>query len=166
MMSQDFSDFNFHLSPTLQWKWRFQDFRITNVGPQPDGSFRVTFAPKFSALFPIVSLVMPTRGPLILISSLRLGCISSIIAAGNALGKTYKDGEVIVKEQALSCLEPVIVHRRVLIDVDVKIDLHGESERYYRMTASFTVGDGKPRHHGTMMMFYCKPGLRNFSYLR
>ena len=158
--------FNFknHLSKSLVLLWWFKDFKITGVNPIGETSVAVTFRPRFKILYSILGILYKQGFPVSGYSSFRLVFIAAIIGAGYTLKKNKKDGEVIVRDFHIEYEKPIMYGTNSIITVEVKIKIIKETEKYHLFETDFTIGENS-EHRGTTKLFYCKPNLKEFSYL-
>ena len=157
--------FRQHISRSLSWKWHLQDFVPASFAEEPDDYFVGLFVPRFILAHKFVArFYSGGQFPLTTVSSVRLAFISSIIGAGLKLGKSRKDGEVIARSINIECKKPIIYGPDSKIQVRVKIDFLRECTDYRLFRSKFEVG-GDKEHRGSTFLLYCRPGLRNFSYL-
>jgi len=159
--------FNFknHLSRSLIILWWFKDFKIVSVNAISENEMDVYFNPRFRFLYFLLGLKYKQGFPISGYSSFRLVFIASIIGAGYTLKKGEKDGEVIVRDFDIEYQAPIMFHYNTLIKVKVKTTILKETENYYKYVTEFTIG-GNTEHYGTTKLYYCKPNLKQFSYLK
>lgn len=154
-----------HLSPALLWRWHFQDFRIHKVTRKSRPSIIALFKPRYAAAqFIVKKLYARDKFPLTALSSIRLAFITAIIGGGVLLDKKKKDGEVIAKSVQLNCRQPILYDERSVIPVEVEIEFLRQTDRYHLFVANFKIGVNA-EHQGNATLFYCRPGLKQFSYL-
>lgn len=151
-------DFKKHLSPSLEWKWKFKSFKVIRAEVIDDDSVRITFKIKNRLLFGILSLFYPKGFPVSGFDSSRLAFSASIIAAGHALNKDKKDGHVIVSNMKIDYVSPVWYSVNVEIPVDVDIRIIKKMDDYLVFKSNFSMGDDKG-HIGETTLLYCNPGV-------
>ena len=159
--------FNFrnHLSKSLVVLWWFKDFKIISIKAINDNEMDVFFKVRFKFLYYLLGLKYKQGFPISGYSSFRLVFIASIIGAGYTLKKTKKDGEVIVRDFHIEYEKPIMFHFDTLIKVSVKTTILKETENYYKYLTEFSIGNSL-EHKGTTKLYYCKPELKQFSYLK
>jgi hypothetical protein len=164
MDNQSF-DFKNHLSRSLIILWWFKDFKIVSVKAISENEMDVFFNPRFRFLYYLLGLKYKRGFPISGYSSFRLVFIASIIGAGYTLKKAEKDGEVIVRDFHIEYQDPIMFHYNTLIKVKVKTTILKETDNYHKYVTEFSIGDNA-EHSGTTKLYYCKPDLKQFSYLK
>ena len=98
-----------HLSPYLQYKWKYNNFKIKSFHLITDNTFEIIFQPKNRLLLPFMEFISRKKNGFAVsaIVSTRLSFIASIVAAGKFLNKDKKNGEVITSEFHLHCDKPI-----------------------------------------------------------
>ena len=155
-----------HLSPYLQYKWKFNDFWVCDFNSVSDTSFIVHFKPSYRSLLPITEFIYNKKKGFAVsaIVSTRLAYIASIIAVGKLLNKPKKDGEVITSEFQMNCDKPIFYKSSSVIKVSIDIEILKQTDKYDLLECKFKIG-GDSQHHGMTKLYYCKPNLKEFSYL-
>ncbi|NII28104.1 hypothetical protein HB364_23680 [Pseudoflavitalea sp. X16] len=158
--------FNFknHQSNSLVFLWWFKDFKISQVIPTGESSVTVTFRPRFKIIYSFLGLFYKKGFPISGYSSFRLVFIAAIVGAGYTLKKDKKDGEVIVRDFHIEYEKPVMYDAKSKITVNVKIKILKETDKYHLYEALFSIGENS-QHNGITKLYYCKPNLKQFSYL-
>jgi hypothetical protein len=154
-----------HSSSSLCWKWHMQDFVLSDLMHNNQGHAAAHFSPRFALAHRIVHFALRRRTfPVTTVSSVRMAFTSSIVAAGIALKKTNKDGEVVARSISIKCRLPLLYQHDSRIPVFVAIDIGHENDVYSVVRAKFTIGS-RCEHSGETTLLYCKPGTRGFSYI-
>ncbi len=165
-MNTDINAFDYkkHLSNSLQWRWKIQDFKICDVIIHRDKSVTVIFTPKFKIFFLFTRLIYKKGAPLPALSSVRLVFIASIIGAGAIFGLKRKEGEVIARDFQIECNKPLMYDDLSKIEVTINITTLKKNEKYHLFESNFSIGENA-EHVGKTKLFYCKPNTKEFSYL-
>lgn len=146
--------FKKHLSPFLQWLWRYEDFVLKTVRRSEDFSIiEADFSPKSKWLiFLLLKFGITPR--LSMLASTRLINIAAIIGAGFHLKKPYKDGDVILRGFEVSCNRPVYYDNSTLIKVTINLLEKRRVKGFYRYKGAFSVGDEEACHKGSIEGYY------------
>lgn len=156
----NYGDFNYkeHLSPALEWRWRFKAFEVIRVEVLNEQSVRVTFKIKNRILYGLLLKFYPRGFPISGFDSSRLAFAASIIGAGHALKKSRKDGNVIVRKLEIDYTSPVWFSSEIEVPVDIEISFLKETQKYHLVKSKFSIGAGGG-HSGESTLFYCKPSI-------